>query len=70
MKIINIIDCFNNEHNLNVDFIFNVSEILPEFGREDIITCIHLHHKNEKQPFKIFKTFEPKESIFKRLESS
>lgn len=68
MKTIKIIDCNDSEQNLNVDFIYNVSPYDPGF-KQPIITEISLHHKEEKQPFSIFKTYESVSSLLLRLEA-
>lgn len=68
MKTIKIIDCNENEQNLNVGFIYNVTYSDPGFN-QPMITEISLHHKGEKQPFAVFKTYENVNSILLRLEA-
>lgn len=68
MKTIKILDCNNNEHNLNVEFIYNVSSYDPKF-KQPLITEICLHHKGEEQPFAVFKTYESVSSLLSRLET-
>jgi hypothetical protein len=68
MKTIRIIDCNENEQNLNVEFIYNVSPYEPGF-KQPTITEISLHHKGEKHPFSIFKTYESVSSLLLRLEA-
>lgn len=67
MKTIKIIDCNKHEQNLNVAFIYNVSSFEPGF-KQPTITEICLHHKDDEQPFSVYKTYEPVSSVLSRLE--
>lgn len=67
MKFIKIIDCQNNEQNLNTSLIYNVNAFTNFSG--EIITNIHLNHKDDNYTFSIFKTDEPVTSFLKRLEA-
>lgn len=66
MKTIKVIDCFNNEHNLVVDFIYNVTPFIN--SSKEVITNIHLNHKDDNYTFSIIKTDEPITSFLLRLE--
>lgn len=66
MKTIKVIDCFNNEHNLVVDFIYNVTPFTN--SSKEVITNIHLNHKNDNYTFSVIKTDEPISSFLRRLE--
>lgn len=66
MKTIKVTDCFNNEHNLVVDFIYNVTPFTN--SSKEIITNIHLNHKNDNYTFSVIKTDEPISSFLQRLE--
>ncbi|GEL11543.1 hypothetical protein SAMN05192550_2747 [Flavobacterium glycines] len=68
MKTIKIIDCNNNEQNLNVDKIYNVSSYEPGF-KQPAITEISLHEKDDTHPFAVFKTYESVNSLLLRLEA-
>lgn len=68
MKTIKIIDCNNEEQNLNVNFIYNISQFNPGF-KQPMITTISLHHKGDEHPFSIFKTYESVNSLLLRLEA-
>jgi len=65
MKTIKIFDCFNKEHNLNVEMIYNVTEIKV---KSKTTTEIHLNHKDDNYSFATFKTDEPVNSFLTRLE--
>lgn len=67
MKTIKIIDCQNNERNLNVDFIYNVNTFTNRSG--ETITNIHLNHKDDNYTFAVLKTDEAISSFLKRLEA-
>jgi hypothetical protein len=66
MKTIKVIDCFNNEHNLVVDFIYNVTSFIN--SSKEVITNIHLNHKDDNYTFSVIKTDEPISSFMTRLE--
>ena len=66
MKTIKVIDCNKNEHNLIVDFIYNVTSF-TNFSRE-VITNINLNHKDDNYTFYVIKTDEPISSFLGRLE--
>lgn len=66
MKTIKIIDCQNNEQNLNVSLIYNVNTFTSRSG--ETITNIHLNHKDDNYTFEVFKTYEPINSFLSRLE--
>lgn len=66
MKIVKIKDCNQNEHFLNVDFIYNITTVKNRSG--EIITNIHLNHKDDDYSFSTFKTNEPLNSLLERLE--
>lgn len=68
MKTIRITDCGNNEQNLNIEFIYNISPNNPGFN-QPTITEIFLHHKGESHPFSVFKTYESVSSLLSRLEA-
>ncbi len=66
MKTIKVTDCNNNEHNLVVDFIYNVTSF-TNYSKE-VITSIHLNHKDDNYTFATIKTEEPANSFLQRLE--
>lgn len=65
MKTIKIIDCFDKEHNLNVEMIYNVTETKV---KSKIMTEINLNHKEDDYSFATFKTYESVGSFLNRLE--
>lgn len=67
MKTIKIIDCQQNEQNLNTDLIYNVNVFTDRSGKD--ITNIHLNHKDDNYTFSVFKTDEPITSFLLRLEA-
>ena len=66
MQTIKIKDCFNKEQNLNVEMIYKIVDF--QDGK-DIITAIHLNHKDDNYTFSTFKTYESKQELLLRLES-
>ena len=66
MKTIKVTDCNNNEHNLVVDFIYNVTPFIN--SSKEVITNIHLNHKDDNYTFSVIKTDEPITSFLLRLE--
>lgn len=66
MKTIKIVDCSNKEHNLIVDFIYKVTSFTTL--SKEVITNIHLNHKDDNYTFSTFKTNEPIDYFLKRLE--
>lgn len=64
MTFIKIIDCQNNEQNLNTSLIYNVN---VHNHRDGDITQIFLNHKDDDYSFATFKTDEPIESVLFRL---
>lgn len=67
MKTIKIIDCQQNEQNLNTDLIYNVNVFTDRSCKD--ITNIHLNHKDDNYTFSVFKTDEPITSFLLRLEA-
>ncbi|WP_367752417.1 hypothetical protein [Flavobacterium sp. WC2430] len=65
MKTIKIIDCFNNEHNVNVEMIYSITEFQ---NKTETIITINLNHKDDNYTFSTIKTYELKKEILKRLE--
>jgi hypothetical protein len=65
MKTIKVIDCNNNEHNLSVSFIYNVTSFTE--SSKKVITNIHLNHKDDNYTFSVIKTDEPISSFLLRL---
>jgi hypothetical protein len=66
MKTIKVIDCISNEHNLVVDFIYNITPF--KNSSKEVITNIHLNHKDDNYTFSVIKTDEPISSFLRRLE--
>lgn len=66
MKTIKVKDCFNNELNLVVDFIYNVTSFTNSL--KEVTTNIHLNHKDDNYTFSVIKIDEPISSFLKRLE--
>jgi len=65
---IKITDCSNVEHNINVDFIYSITNILPRTEKDKLISVIHLSHKGENKVFSDIRTYEVSSNLLKRLE--
>lgn len=67
MKTIKVTDCNNNEHNLNVEMIYNITNFKNDYDGK-VISVIHLNHKDSEYTFLTFNSYESKASILSRLE--
>ena len=65
MKTILITDCNNHKHNVNIEFIFKITDMTVI---KETIASIHLNHKDDNYTFATIKTFESVTSLLQRLE--
>lgn len=69
MKYIEVIDCNDDLHQVNCEFVYKLTIIEPYLAEKRRVVCIHLNHKDDNYSFEVIKTFEQISTLRLRLES-